>query len=200
MIPNAGNAIIPGIAAVGDRRYAPQIPGGLVVPLSLVIDGGSGAVAAFTANQARGCRVVMPKSGTLSSIAIYLGTSSGNVDVGVYSTAATRLKLWSLGSTATSGLTANAWNSVGNPALTVVQGEQYDFTVALDNATATVGESSLAAGGMGILPTGYLPGPAAAPKLNWVVPTSFPLPASFTEAAIGSSGTGVVPLIIALVT
>lgn len=180
--------------------FAPALPGGLVTPMSVIINGGSGAVAAFTANQARGCRVVIPKTGTLSSIAIYLGASSGNFDVGVYSGASTRLKLWTLGSTATSGLTANAWNVVGNPALSVIQGEQYDFSIAIDNATATVGESSLGAGGMGILPTGYLPGVAAAPKLNWVVATSFPLPASFTEAAIGSSGTGVVPLILALVT
>jgi hypothetical protein len=123
----------------------------------------------------------VPRSGLLTDLAIYIGTSSGNIDVGVYSTAGTRAKLYSTGSIACP--TGGQWNVVGALSLAVSAGDQLDLVFAADNATATFGRISGGANGLNQLPSNFFVAPlGAAPKLSWAAAASFALPSSFSEA------------------
>jgi hypothetical protein len=168
---------LPGVAAAG--------------PIDFISSGNPGA------NWAQGHRVVMPKTGTLSSVIIYHGsTVAGNVDVGVFSISGdNRTRLWSSGSTAMA--TANIWKSYGNPGISVTQGDIYDFVLASDSATATFGRLSNIYSNVQVLqlPAGY---PNQATLWSWGISASFPLPASFT--AIGTNYSGSRWLVLGLVT
>ena len=105
----AGTIGLPGVAASFDPRHVSDNDGG-------------------AANDMIGCRVVVPTTGTLHDLTIYISTSAGNIDVGIYSTAATRARLYSTGSIACPA--GGGWRNVGDPALAVTAGDQYDFCVA----------------------------------------------------------------------
>ena len=148
------------------------------------------------ANWALAHRCVAPRSGTLSAIAVYQGTVSGNIDVGVYSISAdARTRLWSLGSTAMAG--ANQWKTLGNPGLTVVEGDLLDFIVSVDNGTATIGRVLNIYNAIQVqqLPSGF---PTNGTLFCWGIASSFPLPASF--AAVGSNNANTRWIILGLVT
>ena len=150
--------------------------------------------ATWGANSCYGARVVIPRSGTLTDLAVYVAaTSAGNIDVGVYSAAGTRAKLYSTGAIACP--TANQWNIVGALSLAVTAGDQLDFALSTDSGTATFGRSLFNGPGLGGLPSGYLPAVAGSPKLSWGIGASHPLPATFTEGSIGT--TTIIPAIIA---
>jgi hypothetical protein len=173
--------ISPGGGAAG--TFAPQLPN-LVAPFDPRL---ANTVAAPGANIAWGCRVTIPKAGTLTDLAIYIGTSSGNADVGVYdATAATRNRLFSTGSIACPA--GVQWTIVGNPNLAVAQGDQLDFAVVFDNATATVLRFQGAQSAQTQLPTGFWPAAlGGTPRLSWSKTTAFPLPATTTEATIAAN-------------
>jgi hypothetical protein len=142
------------------------------------------ASVSLTANDARGMRMVMPRSGTLRDFAVWIATTSGNVDVGIYDTVSgTAGKLWS--STSTACGTVNTWQVVGDPNLVVSRGQHVDFVIACDNATAAFGRTTVPVNAALIqLPTNFMPSPqGASPKFAWRAATSFALPGSFTEAA-----------------
>jgi hypothetical protein len=142
------------------------------------------ASTSLTANDARGMRMVMPRSGTLKDFAIWIATTSGNVDVGIYDTVSgTAGKLWS--STSTACGTVNTWQVVGDPNLAVTRGQHVDFVIGCDNATAAFGRVPPPVNPLLIqLPTNFMPSPQGAlPKFAWRASASFPLPTSFTEAA-----------------
>lgn len=143
------------------------------------------------ADVARGCRVVIPRTGTLSGIAINVGTQAGNIDVGVYDTQPTRTALWRRGSLA---CPAAGWQEVGQPNLTVRRGEQYDFVLATNSSTATFGNFA-GVGLMSVLPAGWIPAPlGGSPKLAWSIAASFPLPSTFAEASLTTLAN--IPIII----
>ena len=115
----------------------------------------------------------------VSTIKIFVGTASGNVDAGVYSsdgTTATRLA--SAGSTAAAGANAIQTLALSTP-VTLQPGVDYYLAFAPDNATVAIGRAS-ATGAVVAL------GNRALTKA-----TSFPLPASFTLASM--AGTNFVP-------
>jgi hypothetical protein len=151
----------------------------------------------FTANDARGVRMVMPRAGTIRDMAIFVMTQSGNVDIGLYDTASgTSSKIWSSGSVSCGA--ATAWQIVGDPNQPVTQGQHIDFVLACDNATAAFARCAAPVSNLLVqLPTNYMISPQGAlPKTAWRGVTSFPLPGSFTEAAKTVSG-GSIPFIIA---
>lgn len=144
---------------------------------------------AFTANDARGLRVVIPRDGVLRDLAVWVANQSGNLDIGVYNTASgTAGKLYS--STSVACGAAAAWQVVGDPNLTVHAGDHLDLVLACDNAVATFARVAAPVSNLIVqLPANYMPSPlGASPKTAWRGVTSFPLPPSFTEAAKTVSG------------
>lgn len=134
-----------------------------------------------------GMRVVCPASGTLVDLAILVTVESGNVDVGVYDTAATRAQLFATGSIA---CPAVGWQIVGDPNIAVDAGEQLDFVFLPLGATGTFGAHASQVGAtQGALPAGYLGQVAAAPKIMWrqVGAALGALPATFAEGDLSAS-------------
>ena len=177
-----------------DAAYEPQNPNLVCATDDTRI--ASGAAAVTTLSAAYGARVVIPKAGTLTDLAIYVGTSSGNVDVGVFDTApTTRTKLYSTGSMACPA--GGAWTVVGNPALAVNQGDQLDLVLACDNTTATFLRLTAVAGAAQ-LPANFWPSPVGGlPFVYWIKSSAFPLPATIAENTLG--GTSFIPMVIARV-
>lgn len=204
---NESNHVINGLTVVGGLALQGQAGGlsssfqadskgsillnGLPVQMGSVV--GTGilgwnftSVGVSTANQARATRCIVPATGFLRDIGVFVAVQSGNLDIGVYdtgqTTAGTRTKLYSSGSTA---VAASGWQTVdpGAGVLPVTQGQHIDIAWAPDNGTASIMRYAAGSGTSYSLPTGYFPEcPTALPKLGWLCATSFPLPASFTEA------------------
>jgi hypothetical protein len=161
-----------------DKHYAPQIPrymGAMGDPRVV-----NAVVAVSNINEARLSRANAPRSGVVRKLLIYVGTQSGNIDVGFYDTAATRAKLVSTGSMA---CPAAGWREIAVTATAVQQGVSYEMSLACDNTTATFGHFNGAQ--VGQLPTGWWPVQGgAAPKTNPRILSSFPLPATMAEASL----------------
>ena len=149
----------------------------------------------ITANSARGVRVVIPKTGTLRDIAVYQGATSGNISVAIYTADEPRSRVYTTGAIASPA--ANGWRIIGDPMLSVVAGEQYDFAWSADNATAAIGRVALVPNtAIKDLPAGFLSGVTESPRLFWQGATLHPLPTSIAEADIAVAETGP-PCIIA---
>jgi hypothetical protein len=172
----------------------PELLPGLVAPYH---PAGAGAAGILSLNGGAGCRVVIPRSGTLTDLACLITASSGNLDAGVYDTSATtRNKLYSTGSIASPG---TGWRILGNPGLAVTAGDHLDFVVATDNTTFAMARASLGDLNISLLPTNFLPAPLGGkPALGWLAGPIFPLPATIAESALGTRSS--IPLIIARIT
>lgn len=154
-----------------------QPPINVLTPLAgFVIPSSTGALAA--SGHCYGCRYVVPKTGTLHDLAIYVGTSSGNIEVGILdTTATTRNRLYTTGSIAAPA--GNSWRVVGDPALSVTQGDHIDLYMSADNTTVTVMRTQTG-GPVGFtpLPANFLVSPlGGAPNYFW----------DFTGSSIGST-------------
>src|SRR5580698_7956871 len=83
-------------------------------------------------------RVVIPKSGILHNLSIYVGVSSGNIDVGIYDTGdaspGNYTRLNSKGGVACPA--GGAWQIIYDPAMAVTAGQVYMFALGCDNTTA----------------------------------------------------------------
>lgn len=134
-------------------------------------------------NQAIGQRVTIPITGTLHDLAVWPGVQSGNVDIGVYSTANPRVRLYSTGSVACPA--AGAWRIVGDPNLAVVAGQTLDLALGCDNTTATFAQYQTGVW-LQPLPANFSPGDGSSPYLNWVTGAGFPLPATLADGALGA--------------
>lgn len=145
-------------------------------------------------NGGRSCRVLIPKTGNLRDIAVFPTASSGNIEASIYSTAATRSRLWTSGSVACGA--ANAWQVVADPNLAVSAGDLLDLVIAADNTTAAfIRESTAGLAGLHNLPSGFAGGAAASPKIGCQITTAMPAPSTISEANMVAATT--VPLIIA---
>lgn len=131
---------------------------------------------ALGANQMGARRVVIPYDGTLHGLTVMIGTSSGNIDLGIWNTAVTtRALLYSSGSIACG--TANSWQTPVDPNLVVKRGDHLDFAVASDNGTATFarGPATITTN-IGDLPPGYLTSPLGGVNvIAWAKSTAFPM-------------------------
>jgi hypothetical protein len=144
-----------------------------------------------TANTLIGCRVIVPKSGQLRDLAVYIQTQAGNLIGVVYDTgdalAASRTKLWDSGSVAAAA--SGSWQILGDPNLAVTKGQQLDIGVANDNGAAAFGRvGGVATSSPTTLPSAFWAAPGGAtPKLGWRhSPGSFIVPATIAEASLAA--------------
>jgi hypothetical protein len=136
----------------------------------------------WTANRALGVRCLVPATGRLRDVAIYVKVQNGNVDVGVYNTAEPRARLWSSGSIACPA--AGGWRIIGDPDLPVQAGTMVDLVLASDSATFDVAVAVMQSFNVALLPTGFIPGDGGLPRISWLsTGAQFPLPATIAEAA-----------------
>jgi hypothetical protein len=146
----------------------------------------AGSTAAV-ANVMRGCRIIVPKAGTISSFFVFMATSSGNIRGSIYDTgqasATVRTRLWDGGST----VSATNWLNLGNPALSVAAGDQLDFAVMADNAVAAWGRTTTLSTTQMVSPAGY--NTPVTETLLWShSPGSFANPSTIAEAGIAAGG------------
>lgn len=127
-------------------------------------------------------RVVVPKTGTLRDLSVYIGTSSGNISGAVYSTDSTRARLYTTGAIASPG---TGWRTLGDPQIAVTVGTQLDFAVSADNTTVTFAAIQNAVSAINTLPTNFaIATGGASPKLAASASTSHPAPATITEGSL----------------
>lgn len=181
----SGNTIVPTSVIVGVRAPQPQV------------------ASFFAANTHLGFRAIITKTGVLHDLAVYMGTNAGGqIEVGILSTdTPTRQILYKTGFV---NVTANHdWQIIGDPALQVTLGDQYDFSFAASNAQTVLWIGGLVNSGStdaasGTLPPNFVPAPLGAPpKLTWTDPVS-PAPyGATTTVAEASLGQQVgVPIIV----
>jgi hypothetical protein len=133
------------------------------------IEANIGAVA-LSANNAYCARIRVQPALSITKLSVFIGTASGNVDVGVYSSDGTTLtRLVSSGSTAAAGASAVQTITVASTAL--VPGFSYYLAVAPDNATVTIGRVAI---------TSAI---AALGKRVQAFTSGFPLPSTLTLSA-----------------
>ena len=158
----------------GDQRGSGgQLP--YVATPTMMVANTTAALAANTGYLQR-FRVAAPL--TIGRITYFVGTASGNVDVGVYRLDGgdTLTRLASSGSTAAVG--AAATHTVPLTAsVTLVPGVDYYLAFAPDNATVTIGRTT---------PNSFW---SSMGKTAVSRATSFPLPASMTYASVAGSST-----------
>jgi hypothetical protein len=130
-----------------------------------------GAANAGAANAATLQRFQLAQDVTVAKVAIHIGTQSGNVDVGFFSSdGTTATPLWRSGSTA---VAAAGFQEFTPTPFTLPAGEDLYAVLAADNTTATFRVAALG-------------GPSAKyGNLLLNMTTSFPLPSSFTLASGG---------------
>lgn len=171
--------------------FAPQmaglasLPGQIMMPTSAAITG---------SNVARGCRYICPRSGSLTGVLIPIGTSSGNICVGAYDTAATtRTRLATSGSVACPAGSTMAEVAFTTP-VSVRRGQHIDLAFSADNATATFGRIAIAVAAHAVIPDGAFNSPDGGKAyLVWTVNSAFPLPDTIAENTI-ASGSNVYPM------
>lgn len=173
--------VSPGASPISPTAFAPQLAG-LVSTVPTITYFNS--FSAGGANAAHGVRVVIPRDGTLHDFALLSGGALGNYDVGIYDyVAEPRARLWSSGPVAAG---PQGWQIVGDPNLAVTQGEILDFVFATDGAT-TQGCMFAADVNMDRLPSAnFWPVPNGSQIICWSVAASYPLPATFADAALAN--------------
>lgn len=160
---------------------------------------GASIVNFQVANRARGCRVVVRKTGTLRDLMVYVSSGSvsvpgAHVDLAIYSTDSTRQRLWSSGSL--TPIADDAWFVV-DPQIAVTAGDQLDFAFSFD-AACSCAVVSFPEGQAADLPDGYLSAAGGAlPLLAWQSNGSFPLPATLAEGSLTLQA--ICPILIARV-
>jgi hypothetical protein len=184
------------VAGTATRHYNTVVAAGdpagyqnLVAPQPPTLVTGTQVFSAAN-TAAKGCRVVVPKTGTLRDFAVYVGTTSGNLIGAIYDTGDTtttvRTKLWDSGSVAA----GSGWQILGDPALAVTAGQQLDFMMLADNTTVALGRSTPVTNNLASqLPNAFVAVPGAAlPKLAWAATTAgFAAPSTIAEASVGQN-------------
>ena len=154
----------------------------------------STAFGTFTANAAVGSRVIVPRTGIITSLAVIVGGASGNLDLGVYSiSGTTRTKISTSGSTAVAGTNAYQAVTVNAP---VNAGDVVDLVMAVDNNIATFARTNTPQTVCAALPSGFDADAVGSDVLQWAKVTSFVLPASFS-AVTSAVASNVCPIIVA---
>lgn len=171
----SGSYANPGIAA--SEEYGAFDPDWLFTG-----GGGPWAPSALTpvANTAYCMKFMAHKTGTISDLAILIGGStSGNIDLAVVTFDGTNYaRQWSKGSTAMPA--ANAFTSMGNPAVGVTKKQFFGIVVAPDNATGQLARVLAAGSNLWM----QMASGMTWPKTCWSKATSFPIPSSFADSGV----------------
>lgn len=145
----------------------------------LVLMGGGFTLGA---NQGVWVRVVVPRTGTLRDLSLFVHGQSGNISAAVYDTSSPWQRLYTTGAIACPS--DNAWQILGDPQLPVTKGQHLYFGLSADNGTAAFGRAvQVFNTGAFNLPVGFLPGLGAGQKLVGIDNTMHPLPATVTDAS-----------------
>jgi hypothetical protein len=101
---------------------------------TIITDGSSAALAAN--NNAHLTMMIVEREFVCTNVRFHIGTSSGNIDVGIYDSSFTRL--WSRGSFASPGTGSRTVGiSAGTPTTLTLTPGVYWFALAADNTTVT---------------------------------------------------------------
>lgn len=150
-----------------------QMPWVETIPSYLIV-----VPATAVANQVYATRVRVGRAVTVTTMTIYVGTASGNVDLGIYTSAdngVTLTRVGSTGSTAVAGASANQTISLTTP-VTLLPGVDYYLAAAVDNGVASFGQFQ----------TTVAPATALG-NLTLTKTASFPLPASLATLTAGAT-------------
>ena len=172
----AGDAAAAGSAAVAARRD--HVHGMPVAPVDVWIGPGDPRSTALlgtnTANTAYLTAFQVFRAVSVTKIVGRIGTASGNVDFGLYSSDGTTATLLNAtGSIACPTAAVRVINTVTSTALS--PGVTYFVAVAFDNATATLAK------------LGQVVGPSNVLFQGGKIASSFPLPASVTLSSLSAS-------------
>lgn len=175
------------------QTTAPPPSGQTIVPLALVL--GIRTVQPSPANFGAsvghfGYRVIVPRSGILHDLAVYIATPAGSVEVAILNTTATtRTILYKSGLVPATA--SHAWQVIGDPAMQVTVGDQLDIVYAATSSSNTI----MWIGGLvntatdapsAQLPAGYVPAPNGATNLVCWVDTTSPVPYGATTTVAES--------------
>lgn len=202
---NTHKAATTSVHGIADTSKLQILAHSLVLPLISTIPSAISAVAAI--NRMTLLRCVIPKTGFLRDITVYVGASSGNYigavyDVGEASGTNSITELWDSGSVVVGA--ANGWRVIGDPNLAVTAGQNVYLGMIVDNITATFGRISggNSPNGWGApLPASFLPTPGGQPAKLAASFTagSFAAPTPIADATLANPGTTVMPILIARV-
>lgn len=145
------------------------------------------------------CRVTVPRKGTIHDLSAYIAVQSGNISAAIYDTGnatpspATYTQLWTTGAIS---CPAVGWDILGDPGLSVVEGQQLVFALSADNATVQFANKGI--GHSGVLPSSFgTDGGGGNPFFvsSIINASSHPAPATALHSAM--SGTSTLPSLIA---
>jgi len=159
-------------------------PDSLLAPCPLFQVTGSAVFSG--ANQARGMRYIVPKSGTIFDLSINVAVQSGNIEVSIWDDSpTTRNALYRSGSIA---CPATGWQVIAaTPGLVVRRGQHIDIALGCDNTTASFARTTPATS-VTDLPAAMFPSPnGASGMIGWVRSTSFTAPATFLESSLSTT-------------
>jgi len=144
------------------------------------------ANAVMVANELRGMRAVAPKTGTIVDLAVFVGTSSGNIDVGLYNCQVEpRVKLFSTGSIA---CPSAGWQIVGQPNVPIQAGQSIDLVLCCDNITATFARSQGANNNIVLMPNNnFWNVGGGSLRTCYSLAAAFPLPVNLSDAGLAGS-------------
>ncbi len=182
---SAGGSSVTVSGTTPSSGYGTQF-GGMVVPIGAP---NIAQYATFTPglNTAWGCRVVIPRTGTLNNLSVLIFTSAGNIDVGVFDCAVTtRTRLYHTGAIASPG---TGWQNVGNPGLSVTVNDVLDFVVVGDSGSLALGRVTASATSASRLPAGFLDPTSGITFLGWSFAAGgATLPTTIAEASLVAQG------------
>lgn len=147
-----------------------------------------------TANQAYFARAIIPVSGNLRDLYLYIGATGGNMKGLIFddgtASAGNRTRLW-LGSEV--AVSATGWLNLGDPNLAVLAGQHIELGFIASSSTANQITRYLNAatnGGVQLPSASFMPAPGGAPpKLVTTFASSYASPASsYSEATFGAFG------------
>lgn len=153
--------------------------------------------AAPGAGQGWTVRVPIPLTGTIIGLAVFLTTSAGNIDIGIYDTSAgTRNRLASIGATAAG--TVNQYQA-GTISLPVTAGDDVDFAASA-SSTAAFASAPMDRSEMGQMPAGWMTVPLGGKNaIQTKVISGFnPLPLTLAESAMLAGNQNSIVCIMAL--
>lgn len=200
----AASGLNPGSSSGGGTGYPAGVvpvlfPDNIVSPVDPHLYCSLGGAVTMANGAIRGARVLCTAAGTLTDLAVCIGTSSGNISAAVYDVTGTpRNRLFTTGAIA---CPASGWAIVGSGSLgiSVTAGQQLEFAVTADNAVVTLN------GLVGTVASQVFPAPywnnggVAKAIIVWANGAgNHPAPATLAEASMGTTTT-IVPVIARIV-
>jgi hypothetical protein len=147
------------------------------------------AVITVVAKRQYFARAIIPITGSLRDLTVWIETASGNCMVAIYdpgdANSGEMTRLWQSGSVAVG--TGGRWLKVGDPELAVTRGKQVWLCAEFDNSVVTFGRaSSAAAVGASVLPENFniVPGGQSPSVGGTIERATFEMPEKIPQAIL----------------